>query len=157
MLNLTFFLALKAHQNSWRTKWCRSYKRMWLWKKTLKRLLFSIYISTAVNSSLLPLTMSFRTILLVEEKCILMTSWNLQFCFIKKNSKLDAVLGSACCSVTWERVVSRMENKGYCLRYCVLLGKLHFLHNCFLIIPGIKDVGLELFVFCLILSVLSEW
>jgi len=34
-IEFTFFFTLKAHQNSWRTKWCRSYKRMWLWKKTL--------------------------------------------------------------------------------------------------------------------------
>lgn len=68
---------------------------MYLWKKTLKVLLFAIYLSSAVNSSLLPHLKSFRNVLAVEEKYILMNSGHLQFeLFFYENSRLDTSLGS---------------------------------------------------------------
>lgn len=68
---------------------------MCLWKKTLKELLFAIYVSSAVNSSLLPHLTSFRNVLTVEEKYILMNSGHLQFkLFLMKNNRIDTTLGS---------------------------------------------------------------
>lgn len=69
---------------------------MWLWKKTLKMLIFSISISSAVKSSLLPHLKSFRTVLKAEEKYILRnSSQSLNYFLFYKKDKVDTAFGSA--------------------------------------------------------------